>query len=118
MQLAYQSQRQSPEERIRTRALRLRHFLNGSSEEFDAGLRDEDPDIDFDEEFDNYLDEELGEGGFQWLSECLILSDSTKILPIALIGAESRARHCLARFPYNIQKWAAILTFDNPDYRT
>jgi hypothetical protein len=38
--------------------------LNGSSEGFDSGLRDEDPDIDFDE-FDNYLDEELGEGDFE-----------------------------------------------------
>ena len=65
MRLAYQSQRQSPEERIRTRALRLRHLLDASSEGFDSGLRDEDPDIDFDEEFENYLDEELGEGDFE-----------------------------------------------------
>jgi hypothetical protein len=65
MGLAYQSQRQSSEEKIRRRALRLRHLLNGSSEGFDSGLRDEDPDVDFDEEFENYLDEELGEGDFE-----------------------------------------------------
>jgi hypothetical protein len=63
MRLAYQSQRQSPEERIRTRALRLQHVLNGSSEAFNNG-RDEDLDLDFDEEFDEYLDQELAERDF------------------------------------------------------
>jgi hypothetical protein len=51
MRLAYQSQRQSPEERIRTRALRFQHLVNGNSDGFDDGRRDEEPDIDFDEEF-------------------------------------------------------------------
>jgi hypothetical protein len=58
MGLGYQSQRQSAEERIRTRALRL-HLLNGSRDGFDDGRRDEDPDDDLDEEFDDYPDEEL-----------------------------------------------------------
>jgi hypothetical protein len=50
MALAYQSQRQSPEERIRTRALRPGHLWNGSEDAFDYGLSDEDLDDDFDEE--------------------------------------------------------------------
>jgi hypothetical protein len=38
MRLAYQSQRQSPEERIRTRALRFQHLVNGNSDGFDDGV--------------------------------------------------------------------------------
>jgi hypothetical protein len=79
MRLAYQSQRQSPEERIRTRALSPGHLLNGRGVAFDYGLSDEDLDNDFDEELeddeleddeldeeleDYELDEELGEGEF------------------------------------------------------
>jgi hypothetical protein len=41
MELAYESQRQSAEERIRTRAP-AQHILNRSTEGFDYGLRDED----------------------------------------------------------------------------
>jgi hypothetical protein len=65
MRLAYESQRQFREERIRTRALRLRHLLNGSGDAFEYELSDEDLHNDFDEELeDDDLDEELGEGDF------------------------------------------------------
>ena len=61
MRLTYQSQRQSPEERIRTRALRPGHLLNGSEDAFDYGLGDEDLYTEFDEELeDDDLDEEFG----------------------------------------------------------